>query len=113
HRGWTELRHEDLGRLWEHFVLNELLAHMQSSAVRYWRDKQGHEVDFVFVPRRGQVLALECKWSAKDFDPAGLQAFARNYPKARLLVVATDARPAFRREYGGRPVEFVSLNEAV
>jgi hypothetical protein len=58
------------------------------------------------------LLALECKWSAKDFDPAGLQAFARNYPKARLLVVATDARPAFRREYAGQPVEFVNLNEA-
>jgi predicted AAA+ superfamily ATPase len=112
HRGWTELRREDLGRLWVHFVLNELLARTQSSAVRYWRDKQGHEVDFVFAPPRGQVLAMECKWSAKDFNPAGLQAFARNYPKARLLVVATDARPAFRREYAGQPVEFVDLNEA-
>jgi len=113
HRGWTELRREDLGRLWEHFVLNELLARTQSSVVRYWRDKQGHEVDFVFAPRRGQVLALECKWSAKDFDPAGLRAFARNYPKARLLVVAADARPAFKREYAGQRVEFVGLNEAI
>ena len=112
HRGWTELRREDLGRLWEHFVLNEFLSRAPSAAVRYWRDKQGHEVDFVFAPRRGRVLALECKWSAKDFDPAGVQAFARNYPQARLLVVATDARPAFRREYAGRSVEFVTLNEA-
>jgi hypothetical protein len=55
---------------------------------------------------------LECKWSAKDFDPAGLQAFARNYPKARLLVVATDIRPEFKREYAGHTVEFVGLNEA-
>jgi uncharacterized protein len=113
HRGWTELRREDLGRLWEHYVLNEIVARTQSTAIRYWRDKQGHEVDFVWSPRRGPLLALECKWSARDFDPAGLRAFARNYPKARLLVVAPDARPAFKRNCGGRLVECVGLNEAV
>jgi predicted AAA+ superfamily ATPase len=112
HRGWTELRREDLGRLWEHFVLNELLARTQSANVRYWRDKQGHEVDFVFTPRRGPVLALECKWSARDFELSGLRAFARNYPKARLVVVATDARSAFKRDCAGYTVEFLDLNEA-
>jgi predicted AAA+ superfamily ATPase len=113
HRGWTALRGEDLGRLWEHFVLNELLARTQSSSVRYWRDKQGHEVDFVWAPRQGPVQALECKWSARDFDPTGLQAFARNYPQARLLVAAADAKPSFIRNYGSRAVEFVGLGEAV
>lgn len=113
HRGWTELRRDDLGILWEHFVLNELLAHTQASTVRYWRDKHGHEVDFVVVPRRGPVLALECKWSTRDFDPASLRAFARSYPKARLLVVTSDARPRFQRHCDGQTVEFVSLKEAV
>ncbi len=27
-RGWRELRQEDLGLLWEHFVLNELLTRL-------------------------------------------------------------------------------------
>ncbi len=113
HRGWTELRPEDLGRLWEHYVLNEIVAWTQGTEVRYWRDKQGHEVDFVWSPRRGSLLAFECKWSAKDFDPAGLLAFGRNYPKAQLLVVATDATPRFQRIYQGQTVEFVRLGEAV
>jgi predicted AAA+ superfamily ATPase len=113
HRGWTELRREDIGRLWEHFVLNEILAYTQSSAVRFWRDKQGHEVDFVWSPRRGPLLALECKLSARDFDPAGLLAFARNYLKAKLLVVATDAAPGFKRDYNGRTIEFINLNKAM
>ncbi|MCX8091395.1 MAG: ATP-binding protein [Verrucomicrobiae bacterium] len=112
-RGWSELRREDLGALWEHFVLNELLAHLQTPALRYWRDKQGHEVDFVAVPRRGRVVALECKWSARDFDVAGLRAFARNYPRTRLLVVSTDARPGFEKRLDGHTVEFVTLSEAV
>jgi len=113
HRGWTELRREDLGRLWEHYVLNEIVALTQGTDMRYWRDKQGHEVDLVWSPRRGSLLALECKWSAKDFDPAGLLAFARNYPKSELLVVATDAAPSFKRNYEGQTVEFVRLSEAV
>ena len=113
HRGWTHLRPEDLGRLWEHYVLNEIVARMQHVGVRYWRDKQGHEVDFVFAPKRGTVAALECKWSAKDFDPAGLNAFARNYPDARLLVLAADIDRPFKRTYESSAVEFVGLNDAL
>lgn len=113
HRGWTELRREDLGRLWEHYVLNEIVAFTQGTGMRFWRDKQGHEVDFVWSPRRGPLLGMECKWSVKDFDPAGLLAFARNYPEAQLLVVATDAAPAFTRTYDNQSVEFVRLSDAV
>jgi uncharacterized protein len=113
HRGWTHLRPEDLGRLWEHYVLNEIVARMQQVGVRYWRDKQGHEVDFVFAPKRGTVAALECNWSAKDFDPAGLLAFARNYPDARLLVLAADIDRPFKRTYESSAVEFVGLNDAL
>ncbi|HNQ87228.1 MAG TPA: ATP-binding protein [Verrucomicrobiota bacterium] len=112
-RGWTELRNEDLGRLWEHYVLNEILALTQSAAVQYWRDKQGHEVDFVWAPRGGPLSAIECKWSARVFDPQNLLAFGRLYPGARLWVVTTDAQPAFRREYRGWAVDFLPLAEAV
>jgi predicted AAA+ superfamily ATPase len=41
YRGWTELRPEDLGDLWEHYVLNELHGQTQRRRVRYWRDKRG------------------------------------------------------------------------
>jgi len=40
----------------EHFVLNEMQAHMQAREVRYWRDKRGHEVDFVLA-RRGATAS--------------------------------------------------------
>ena len=76
-RGWTTLRPDDLGRLWEHYVLNELTAQLQTTALRYWRDKQGHEVDFIWLPRGRTPLAIECKWSARDFDPASLLVFVR------------------------------------
>ena len=113
HRGWTSLRPDDLGRLWEHYVLNELTAHLQSAGLRYWRDKQGHEVDFLWLPRGKAPIAIECEWTARDFDPGNLLVFARAYPKATLLVVATDARPSFSREYGRARIEFLGINELI
>jgi uncharacterized protein len=112
-RGWTQLRREDLNRLWEHYVLNEIVARTQATAVRYWRDKQGHEANFVCAPVGGKLLALGCSCAVSDFDPAGLLAFARNYPEAVLLVATTDAELSFKRTYSGVAVEFVGLSEAV
>ena len=109
HRGWSSLRPADRGHLWEHYVLNELCARLQSSSLRYWRDKQGHEVDLVWTPRAGPPVAIECKWSARDFDLANLRVFSRAYPEAQLRVVAQDADPAFTLEQGGMTVRCVSL----
>ncbi len=113
HRGWTSLRPDDLGRLWEHYVLNELTAHLQSADLRYWRDKQGHEVDFVRVRRGQEPLAIECKWSARDFDPANFLVFARAYPGAELCVVTTDAEPEFLQHHHGSAIRFLSLKRLI
>ncbi len=111
HRGWSELRREDLGVLWEHFVLNELIARTQSTEWRYWRDKAGHEIDFIWQRRGRAPLAIECKWSAKDFDATNLLVFARMYPEAECVVVATDPEPSFRRNFVNLSVEFLTLEK--
>jgi predicted AAA+ superfamily ATPase len=113
YKGWTSLRPEDLGRLWEHYVLNELTAHLQGTGLRYWRDKQGHEVDLVWVPRGKPPMAIECKWTADGFDPANMLIFARAYPKAALCVSTPDVQPAFTREYRGVRIEFLPLDRLV
>jgi hypothetical protein len=98
YRGWQELRREDFGALWEHFVLNELHASLQTREVRYWRDKQGHEVDFVLPRRAPGPTAIECKWSARDLDSTNLKVFRRHYPRGDTFVVAADVdRPSVRR----------------
>jgi predicted AAA+ superfamily ATPase len=113
HRGWTQLRPTDLGHLWEHYVLNELTAQLQTTGLRYWRDKQGHEVDLIWAPRGKPPLAIECKWSARDFDPANLLVFAHAYPNATFLVATPEARPAFARHYSGIEVNFLTLDRLV
>jgi predicted AAA+ superfamily ATPase len=113
HRGWSQLRPDDMGRLWEHYVLNELTAHLQSANLRYWRNKQGHEVDFLWIPRGRSPFAIECKWSVRDFDPSNLLVFARAYPKTKLLVTSPDARPSFTREYDGSEMQFVTVGQLI
>ena len=109
HRGIGELRREDLGLLFEHYVLNEIHARLGRVEVLYWRSKSGSEVDFVFAPRRSAPIAIECKWSAGGFDPANLKAFRRRYPTGRNLVVATDVDREFERRHGDLRVRFVGL----
>ena len=58
-------------------------------------------------------MAIECKWSARDFDPANLLVFARAYPKATLFVTAPDVRPAFTREFAGVKIAFLTLDRLV
>jgi predicted AAA+ superfamily ATPase len=109
YRGWQELRDDDLGILWEHFVLNEMMAHLQTREIGYWRDKRGHEVDFVLAARRKSPIAIECKWSADRFDPANLLAFRTQHPDGDNVVLAEDVTRAFTRNYGSLTVRFESL----
>lgn len=113
HRGWHDLRADDLGLLWEHFVLNELQAHAGREPIHYWRSKHGNEVDFVLVARGRPPAAIECKWSARDFDAANLRAFRHRYPRGQNFVVARDVDRAFSRRYGDLAVRFLGLDSLV
>lgn len=95
YRGWRELRTEDLGALWEHFVLNELMARLDLDRLFYWRDKRGHEVDFILARPGRDPVAVECKWSrARVGELGGLAAFRRAYPAGdNYVVIAGETRP--------------------
>jgi hypothetical protein len=108
-RGWTELRPEDRGLLWEHLVLNELHARLQTRDIRYWRDKQGHEIDFVVARRGRPPVAVECKWSVSQLDWTNLRAFASAYPRSGILVVAQDAKGISTRRDGSLSVRVIEL----
>lgn len=112
-RGWNKLRREDKGKLWEHFVLNEIMAHRQSRDINYWRDKQGHEIDFISQRRGGDTRAIECKWSARDFDPGNLKIFRRLHGSGNNFAVSSDISRPFTRKFGELTVKFVNLNDLI
>lgn len=112
-RGWAELRPEDLGLLWEHYVLNELHARATPSEIRYWRSTRHQEVDFV-LERRGQApVAIECKWRVDGReDLPGLKAFRRAYTKGETFVVGSNVDRPFERALSPTArVRFVGLRE--
>ena len=112
-KGWNKLRSEDMGILWEHFILNEIFAKLQSRKVSYWRDKQGHEIDFILVKRGQNPIAVECKWKASSFNPSSLKVFRRLYPKGENYVLANDVTRTFTKRFGEIEVDFVSLESLV
>jgi len=103
-RGWEPLRPEDRGELWEHLVLEHLQARFADEPIRYWRDKQGREVDFVLAHRRDEVDAIECKWDPGAFDGSALKLFRGYYPKGRNYLVTPSGDPAYTKRYGNLEV---------
>ena len=98
-RGWDPLRHEDLGALWEHLVLEHLQAHFSHTPIRYWRDKTGKELDFVLEKRRCEVDAIECKWNPGAFDCSALKLFRSYYPKGRNYLVTPSGTTSYIKQY--------------
>ena len=113
YRGWSELRREDKGYLWEHFVLNEIHANLQTRRILYWRDKRGHEVDFVLTPRKNTPIAVECKWSQSEFNERNIISFRRQYPTGENFVVAADVDRQFSRRYDSMTIKFLNLKDLI
>ncbi len=99
-RGWDPLRPENFGFLWEHLVLEHLQAHFPDHPIRYWRDKAGHEVDFVLARRRDEVDVVECKWNPAALESSPLEVFRSQYPKGRNYVVAPIDVPSYSKRLG-------------
>jgi hypothetical protein len=113
YRGWDKLRQDDMGTLWEHFVLNEILARTQSKKIYYWRDKQKHEVDFIITKKQAEPMVVECKWTVTDFNPVNLKIFRRHYQKGLNFVVVSDIKRSYSRKYDDVMVKFVNLEDLI
>lgn len=107
-RGWINLRQEDLGQLWEHLVLNEIIGRGCILNINYWRDRQGHEIDFVLSRRGVGPIVVECKWSSTNFDAKNIKVFRRRYPDGKNYVVANDVDREYEKDFDGVKVSFVS-----
>lgn len=89
-RGWQELHAGDLKILWEHLILNEIQSRMQQHDVFYWRDKHGHQVDFILSDYNRDPVAIECSWLADDAEIRDIRAFRRRYPTGKNWIIASD-----------------------
>lgn len=112
YRGWNSIRESDLGILWEHYVLDNIYAALQSKKVLYWRTKNGSEIDFIIPDRIKGSIAIECKWSFSEFDPKNLLLFRRKYKKGPNFVISQDINLPFTRHYEKNvAVKFTNLKD--
>ncbi len=122
-KSWGEIRKEDTGILWEHLVLNELNAHLQGAQINYWRDKRGHEIDFVLRNRGDSAFTVvECKFSSASCfgSPSAMKALYKNilafrehYPQGKNYVVVSDLQATLSHTIEGVTITFVSPAELV
>ena len=101
-RGWTRIREDDRGLLWEHLVLDSLRFRHPDHDIFYWRDKAGREVDFVVRRGEGHVDTFECKIDPDEVGAGPVVAFRRRYPLGRDYVVVPVVKRAYRIRRGGR-----------
>lgn len=109
-RGWDRLKPEDLGFLWEHLVLDTLVA-APAREILFWRDKSQREIDFVVPRSRDAVDAIECKWTPTAFEPENLSAFRSIYPSGRNVVCCPNLAKPYQRHFGDLLVEFMNAKD--
>ncbi len=107
--GWDPLRPSDRGVLWEHLALEAFQAQWPDEPVRYWRDKAGHEVDFVRTRARDAVDAYECKWDVGAFDATALKVFRAAYPKGENYLLSPLTGRAYAKKVAGLEIAVCGL----
>jgi predicted AAA+ superfamily ATPase len=97
-REGTRLGRNRMGELFEQLVGLELIRfcrlHIPQARVRFWRDPDGPEVDWV-VEHQGRYLPVEVRLSARptERDTRHLRAFMAEYRCRGALVVCDAPRP--------------------
>ena len=76
---------------WVHFTQD---AEGRDVELRYFRDTDGREVDFVITDRGAPILLVECKWGDQDVDRS-LRYLATRFPEAKAWQISATGRKDF------------------
>ncbi len=69
--------------------------------LRYFRDVQGREVDFVILEKQKPITFIECKWADEDLHPA-LNYLHERFPRAECWQITAVGTKDFRTTQGIR-----------
>jgi len=112
-RGWGSLRSDDFGILWEHLVLDILQIAFGEDRVFYWRDRSGHEIDFVISEKQSVVKAIECKINPDKFRPENLLVFREKYPLGENWVLSPAVKTGYKKRFDALEVSFVPVEQVL
>src|SRR3990167_687832 len=122
-KGWTNIRNEDLGLLWEQCVLNQICGQLQIKNINYWRDKKGSEIDFVVSNKKdSSISVIECKFSSINISSnkfalkelvKNISIFRSNYPSGKNFIVSYDVDKSFVRRFEDFELHFVNAEQLI
>ena len=79
----------DKGAVVENFVFNQLFPGRRKDAVRFWRTKQGAEVDFILALPEREMTPVEVKFQTltRPTAPSSLVSFIKKYQPQKAVVL--------------------------
>jgi uncharacterized protein len=83
------------------WVHHEIDVEGRDLELRYFRDVDGREVDFIVTERRRPILAIECKLSAGPLD-RGLRYFVERFPHVEAWQITLGGKERARTPEGVR-----------
>jgi hypothetical protein len=90
---------------WVHFEQDTLGRDIE---LRYFRDIEGREVDFVLVEGRNPRLLIECKWGDAEVDP-NLRYLKARFPGAEAWQLSATGTKDYQTAEGVRVAPAVQL----
>lgn len=85
-----QLGSTEKGQLLENLVLESMQALPLFEQIFFWRDKQGHEIDFILQVEKNVLITIECKAQKRNFNPKNLKIFRKSYPVGKNIVVTAN-----------------------
>lgn len=90
---------------WVHWVQD---TEGRDFELRYFRDTDGREVDFVVVERRSPRLLVECKWADAPLD-RGLRYLSERFPEASAWQISATGIKDYQTATGIRVAPALTL----
>lgn len=97
HYDWSLI--DDNGSRFENVIAVHLLKYVQFEEdtkardleLRYFRDVDGREVDFIVTEKDVPIIAVECKWSDANIGK-GLKYFKKRFPECEALQLSMEGK---------------------
>ncbi len=81
---------EITGALFETSIFSLLRRNADVDNIYYWRTSKGHEVDFIYEPKKGELYGMEVKVRFSKQRLTSVDYFSKQYPATGLFVVTLD-----------------------
>ncbi len=105
-KGWSRIRDEDRGVLWEHMVLDMIRSEHPENNIFFWQDKSSREIDFIINMPDGEVDIIECKVNPDNLSTTVLSHFRASYPRGKNYCLSPFIKTDYKLRINNLEISF-------